>query len=134
MTSPTLLSLAGRVESERASQELNADIWLATRVGFSKRSFRHWQHMQPKDSNSTELDYARDRAPNFTGSLDSAFQLLSDGYYIIAIHQMPRGWIVKIGSRSNDQEPIIDVEHDSLVLALCSAWLRARSALEASHG
>lgn len=73
-------------------------------------------------------------APAFTASLDAAMTLAVDGYYIIAIHQMPNGWIVKIGSRSNDQEPVIDEEHASLTHALCSAWLRARAASESSHG
>lgn len=72
--------------------------------------------------------------PAVTGSLDAAMTLAVDGYYIIAIHQMPNGWIVKIGSRSNDQEPVIDEEHASLTHALCSAWLLARAASESSHG
>lgn len=70
----------------------------------------------------------------YTASLDAVMTLAAEGYYIIAIHQMPNGWIVKIGSRSNDQEPVIDEEHTSLTHALCSAWLRARASMEADRG
>src|SRR4051812_38162829 len=89
MTPPNLTELAERVEKEHPSQELNADIWLATRVGFSARSFNHWARMQPKGSKPTELEYARDRAPNFSGSLDAAITLRLDWMSVEMMESAP---------------------------------------------
>lgn len=138
MSDLTLLSLADRCEKLTDTDsivELNADIYEALGYEVIRR---------PRNSKGIAWKY-RGNGPLFNSerwvsmnwflrSIDGAMYLAVDGYYIIAIHQMPIGWIVKIGSRSNDQEPVIDVEHDSLIIGLCSAWLRARSALEASRG
>lgn len=139
MTPPNPLTAlaerALRLTDDGSIVELNADIYEALGYEVIRR---------PRNSKGIAWKY-RGNGPLFNNerwvsmnwflrSIDAAMDLAVDGYYIIAIHQMPKGWIVKIGSRTNDQEPVIDVEHDSLIIALCSAWLRARAASESPHG
>lgn len=62
-----------------ADSELNADVWLATRVKWSDRAYLHWKHKLPRGAElTTERYYALERAPSFMGSLDVAMSLFAD--------------------------------------------------------
>jgi hypothetical protein len=132
-----LTELAERVElltDADSITDLNADIYEA--LGYEViRGPRNRKGIRWKYRGNGPL-YNNERWVSmnwFLRSLDAAMDLKVEGYHILAIHEQPASWIVKIGSRSNDREPIIDVEHDSLIIALCSAWLRARAVSEVSH-
>ena len=71
-----LRKLESRIsEAKGPSQELNADIWVIT-GGPSRRNYHYWRGCQPKGESPTVRNYALDRAPNLTGSLDAAIALI----------------------------------------------------------
>jgi hypothetical protein len=150
MTSPTLLSLAGRVESltgrdrNIANDVLYACGWTTHEIGEGDNRTTIWT--APRGEEFTDGDQ-----PDPTASLDAAMTLVPEGW----------GWSVgdvhgpleaysgssvpwaEIWTRDDRDVQIPDMNWDGCrnhlnaatpALALTAASLRARSALEASHG
>lgn len=64
--------------------------------------------------------------PAVTGSIDAAMTLLGDDLYLIALHQLPKSWIAKVGSKIDDRKTV-EVECATAPSAISSAALRARA-------
>ena len=102
-------------------RELDAAILVQTRVGWSDRQYWNWRGCLPKgDEANTELDYARDRAKNFTSSIDAALTLVPKGDdWKVGFNGHAHAWAkTGIAGMATATTP---------ALALCIAALRARS-------
>lgn len=124
-----LSELADRVENLTGpDRELDYEIWCALtedttywslhKWANGKYSLRYWP-------GGPEPQYPT--LPRYTASLDAAMTLAIPTHHIIGIEELPRDWTVKIGSRSNDREPVSWAECGSLPCAITSAWLQARA-------
>lgn len=120
------MTLAERCETERATSDLNAEIWLETRINFSQRSFNHWQRLQPKGSNPSEREYALDRAPNFTGSIDTAQALVPAGFVWTLSRLAGGGYWASVADPHEEDGFPTQLPVATPALALCAAALYAR--------
>ena len=121
-------------------REIDADIWLATRVGWVRQRYNNWLGLQSRGSDAAERQYALLYAPTFSASLDAALSLVPEGYVWRAceqLHYRGDGWKDENGRMRSwaqvdpARSPVnIDQIHEAEALttplALCIAALKAR--------
>ena len=127
MSNDRIKELIERIEKESgASTELNADIWLATRVKWSASQYSHWVGYQPKCEPRTERQYALDRAPNFSGSLDTAMTLFPPAHHLVELREIwTNQWFASVAAIDSDSGDVFEANAETGPLALAAAALRA---------
>lgn len=139
--SDTLLALAARVEAASGpDRELDAEAWLATTHGATRRQ---WSYIHKASGRECHIDETRDATrrliivPAYTSSLNSAMTLVPSGFSfeVRSSGTGDKGQAnVWNPMRAPGQCEWRAKDCASPALALVAACLKARAAMEMSHG
>jgi hypothetical protein len=130
-----LLALAERVEAATGPDwAINAEIEIAVK-GFPQRAYDRQNGMRPRGTPAIDrLEFVRKGwASDYTGSIDSAMTLISEGWWLQHLGQKIGGWCCRVETNGPPSRSIAsgfgrDERPVSAALALTAACLKARAA------